>query len=258
MENVYQAPQADLSLHEARPYNQGSLEKAMAGDYEFEIGKTISEAWERTSGSKGAIWIALILYTVVVGISAVIFQNILGYQAENPLAKGWTILIVYQLLQNFVSLPLLAGFMMVAIKLAVNTPVKPTEVVQYFRKIVPLIGTMLLMYVLIAIGLVLLVIPGIYLMIAYGMALPLVVEKNLSPWQALEASRKAITHRWFSVFGFYLLLSLILLVSIIPLFIGLIWALPLAMLAFAILYRNMFGCEPETVQAPAIESRNGS
>jgi uncharacterized membrane protein len=248
MENVYQAPKADLSISNAKPYTQGSLEKGIAGDYEFEMGKTLKEAWERTYGSKGTIWVSLILYAVVVGITGVILQNLLGYKPENPLGSGWVTITAYQLIQNFVSLPLLAGFMMVAIKLVVNAPVKPTEVVMYFRKFLPLLGTMLLMYLLIAIGLLLLVLPGIYLMVAYGMALPLVVEKNLSPWQALEASRKAITHRWFSIFGFYLLLTLILVVSMIPLLIGLVWAVPLAMLAFGIVYRNIFGCEPDTAQ----------
>ena len=34
---------------------------------------------------------------------------------------------------------------------------------------------------------------------AYLLAIPLVVERGLSPWQALEASRKAITQHWFKV-----------------------------------------------------------
>ena len=73
----------------------------------------------------------------------------------------------------------------------------------------------------------LLLIPGIYLSIAYRLAIPLVVERGLSPWQALEASRKAISQHWFKVFGLFFVLMLIMLLSMIPLGIGLIWTLPL-------------------------------
>ena len=103
------------------------------------------------------------------------------------------------------------------------------------------------MYIMVLIGFLLLVIPGIYLMIAYYMAMPLVVEKGMSPWQALETSRKAVTHRWFSVFGFFIVIAIILVVSSIPLGLGLIWTLPMVMIAYGILYRNMFGVEAETV-----------
>jgi uncharacterized membrane protein len=67
------------------------------------------------------------------------------------------------------------------------------------------------------------------------------VDKGLSPWQALEASRKAITPRWFAVFGMLLLLGLLFVLGAIPLLIGLIWITPLYLIALGILYRNIFG-----------------
>jgi hypothetical protein len=63
----------------------------------------------------------------------------------------------------------------------------------------------------------------------------------------MDASRKAITHRWFAVFGLFVLLGLINLVAMIPLGIGLIWFLPLTVIAGGILYRNIFGCEAQTL-----------
>ena len=101
------------------------------------------------------------------------------------------------------------------------------------------------MYILVAIGFLLLVLPGIYLMVAYSLAMPLVVEKGLSPWQALEASRKAITKSWFRFIGLGLAIMVIMIVSMIPLGIGMIWTIPMAMIAFGIAYRNIFGYEGE-------------
>ncbi|MNG14005.1 hypothetical protein D3C84_977260 [compost metagenome] len=70
------------------------------------------------------------------------------------------------------------------------------------------------------------------------------VERGLSPWQALEASRKAITQHWFKVFGLCLLLGLITMVSAIPLGIGLVWSIPLFVIAMGVLYRTIFGVLP--------------
>ena len=71
-----------------------------------------------------------------------------------------------------------------------------------------------------------------------------VVERGLTPWQALEASRKAITQHWFKVFGLFLLLGLITLISAIPLGIGLVWTIPLFVIAMGVLYRTIFGVLP--------------
>jgi uncharacterized membrane protein len=80
--------------------------------------------------------------------------------------------------------------------------------------------------------------------VAYILAIPLVVERKLSPWQALETSRKAITQHWFKVFGLFLVLGVIVLVSAIPLGIGLVWTLPMAIIAIGVLYRTIFGVLP--------------
>ena len=63
------------------------------------------------------------------------------------------------------------------------------------------------------------------------LAIPLIVERGLSPWQAMEASRKAITQHWFKVFGLFLLL-------------GLIWTIPLFVMVMGVLYRTIFGVLP--------------
>jgi len=69
----------------------------------------------------------------------------------------------------------------------------------------------------------------------------------MSPWQALETSRKTVTHKWFAVFGLLIVLSLINMIAMIPLGIGLIWTLPLTMLVMGAIYKIMFGIEASTL-----------
>ena len=58
------------------------------------------------------------------------------------------------------------------------------------------------------------------------------MEKGLSPWKALEASRKAISKCWFRFVGLGFVVMLIMLVGMLPLGIGLIWVMPLMLIAF--------------------------
>jgi uncharacterized membrane protein len=151
------------------------------------------------------------------------------------------------LIQMFVTLPLSAGLFMLGLKLVVRAPVEVTEIFQHFGKVLTLVGTSLLMYLMILIGLCFFILPGLYLASAYTLAIPLVVEKDLGPWEALEASRKAMTHHWFGFLGLYILMGLLVLFSALPLLIGLIWTLPFSMLLKGVVYRTVFGYEGETL-----------
>jgi uncharacterized membrane protein len=73
---------------------------------------------------------------------------------------------------------------------------------------------------------------------------PLVAAQNLPPWQAMETSRRAITHKWFRVFGLVLVTALITGVSAIALLIPLFWTLPFFMLTTAVLYKRIFHAAP--------------
>ncbi len=249
MTDIYQAPAGSMA-QKTKPYDgQGSVENGIAGNYDFQIGAIISEAWNRTSGNKGTLWLALLLYMIVMTVFSFALQFILGllgltYHEGDPIGK----MIIYQLasqLQLFVTLPLIVGFNMMGVKIAVDAPVEVTEIFAYFKKVLVLVGTSILYYLMIIIGLCLLVLPGIYLMVAYLLAFPLVAEKNMGPWEALETSRKAITHHWFKFVGLYLLLALIMLVSAIPLGIGLIWTLPMSTILVGVVYRTVFGYSGE-------------
>ena len=100
------------------------------------------------------------------------------------------------------------------------------------------------MSILIALGFMLLIIPGIYLSIAYMFALPLIVEKNMDFWQAMETSRKAVTQHWFKLFFTGVLMVIIYLISTIPLGLGLIWTIPMFVALHGVLYRRIFGIDP--------------
>jgi hypothetical protein len=56
-----------------------------------------------------------------------------------------------------------------------------------------------------SIGVILCFLPGIYLTIAWVFALPLIIDKRMNFWPAMELSRRVVTRRWFQVFGLMVL-----------------------------------------------------
>jgi uncharacterized membrane protein len=231
--NPYEVPSSNLD----QPSTTGSSPL----NPNWEIGAVLSEAWALSNGFKATFWGGLLIYIGIIMATA-IAMGILGFvmtlvTAELAVATA----VLSQVVQLVVTAPLMAGLFMLGIKRAAGQAVTASMLLNYFPKTLPLFLTYLLMIVLIVIGLVLLVIPGIYLTIAYALALPLLVDKNLGIWESLETSRKGITRCWFRFFGFGIIAFVIVLISAIPLGIGLIWTLPWLYVATGIVYRDVFG-----------------
>lgn len=228
----------------------GSIARGVAGDYPFSIGAILSEAWAKTNGAKGTINGALTLYFLIAVGVMIVFGGVLAVVAfgdEQTLLSAALTEAISQLVTTAVFSPMGAGLFIIGLRRSVNAPISAGTVLAYFHKILPIFLLTVLMYLLIAIGFVLLIIPGIYLGVSYYLALPLLVEKNLGVWAALETSRQAVTKRWFAIFGLFLVLGLINFATIFTLFIGMIWTVPMSVIAFGILYRDVFGVEVATL-----------
>jgi len=265
--NPYSAPKSDLELDKTQG-DVPSISEALSRGYDFSIGEVLSEAWGKINGCKGSIIGAgLVAYglMLLVGFALGLVIGILAVFTKSP-----ELLMVFNLLVNIVSTvlayPLFAGVFLIGIRRAGGYPVRFNMVFACLNQAVPLLLTALLMNLVIyvPIGLLLglayliggfsgglFMLTGllamvyvIYIGISYSLALPLVFERGLSPWQALETSRKAISQRWFKVFGLVLLVWLLMTLSAIPLMIGLIWTIPLMIVVFGVLYRTIFGVLP--------------
>lgn len=231
------------SAYEKPPENQpdqqqGSVESALAGDYDFDIAAIITEAWEKTDGVKWPFQIALSIYGAVyllVGIGVPFVLS--GFTLE---FAGWAE-VIGSLLNLAVAYPVMAGVMMMGLNRAAGRPVYYQMSLQFFTQALPIFILMVVMTIMASLGFLLLIIPGMYLIIAYMFALLLMLDKNMGPWEALETSRKAVTHHWFKIFGIVLVMSVIMMISILPLGIGLIWTLPMMYIMNGLLYQRIFG-----------------
>lgn len=112
-----------------------------------------------------------------------------------------------------------------------------------FHYFVPLILIAIVGGILTSFGYVLLLIPGIYLSVAYMFGGMLVLDRKLEFWQALETSRKIITKEWFSMFGFLILLVLLNFVGVLALGVGVIVTSLITGCALTAAYHDIIGIE---------------
>lgn len=102
-----------------------------------------------------------------------------------------------------------------------------------------IVGTIILV-----VGFCCLIIPFIYLAVAYGFANLLITDKQISFWDGLEGSRKTVTRHWWSVFGLMLLSIPFIILGCVCLGVGILVALPLIMGAMVYAYEDLFNPAP--------------
>ena len=101
-----------------------------------------------------------------------------------------------------------------------------------------------LMLALIFLGILVLLIPVFYLTVIWMFSLPLVIDKGLGFWQAMETSRKVVSKHWFSVFGLLIVIALIYFVGMLLCCVGVFLSFPLGIAATMYAYENLFSaCE---------------
>ena len=242
--NPYEAPKAELDslLGPSMPAN---LVNAVEGRYQFTVGEVMDEAWRLVKGMKASFWAAAALIglicLVVSAIGGFVITIVVG-EAPNAVAQqamnsGFNVLLA----------PLLAGLEMMCVRRALGLPISFATAFSYFPKTGSVLAGAFLVTLLSWLGMLALLIPGIYLIVGYDLVVKLICDQNLSPWAAMETSRKAIGHRWWSVFGLGLLVALLTSLSALGLLIPLIWTVPWSMMTGAVLYRRIFYAQTPTV-----------
>jgi len=248
----------------------GSIEKALQGQYSIDVPSVLKEAWQLTLRSRISINLGL-LFTLVLGVVVSFFisdmmggieQVIKDQQASTLLNIAVTLIIS----------PFIVGVEMMGIFHAVGLKTNSKLVFAFLKRGSWVAVCALLSTVLVMIGMSLYFLPGIFLAVALSLALPLVVEKKLSPIKAITLSIQTTRFQWFKLFAIYMLLILMLFLSLIPLVIlaetqlsviGVVFFLfaitflaPLFYNVKGILYREIFGMQLHAVDVATAQTND--
>ncbi len=79
----------------------------------------------------------------------------------------------------------------------------------------------------------------IYTFTRIMLAVPFLLMQNTGAWEAIVLSFRATRCNFWRIVGWYISLWLIMVISIIPVGIGLIWTLPLVYIAYGMVYKTL-------------------
>jgi uncharacterized membrane protein len=106
------------------------------------------------------------------------------------------------------------------------------------------LGASILFGLAVAVGFVLLIVPGIIVALMFMFTTFIVIDRGLGPIEAMKESHRITNgHKW-SLLGFTLMLVLINLLGVIALVVGLLVSIPVSSLAVAHAYRVLSGRTP--------------
>ena len=187
----------------------------------IDVGSCLGRAWDKMMGD---LW-------TIVGISALVW---LALSASHAVYVGIVI-----------TGPLLGGLYYYYLKKIRGQTAELQDAFAGFTlAFVQLLLASVVSGALIALGLALCVIPGIYLAVAWCFALPLIIDKQMSFWDAMELSRKTINQSWWSALWLVVVCGLINLGGGLLCCVGIFFTLPLTGLAMMYAYNDVFGAIP--------------
>jgi uncharacterized membrane protein len=103
--------------------------------------------------------------------------------------------------------------------------------------------------ILVAIGFVLLIVPGIIAMLMFMFSSFIVIDREKGPIESMAVSKLITKGKRWPLLGFILLLLLINIAGLLALVVGLLVTIPVSTLAFAHAYRVLGGPAPATRDA---------
>lgn len=106
-------------------------------------------------------------------------------------------------------------------------------------KLLRAIGATILYYAMVAVGLVLLIVPGIYLAVRFGQYQVAIVDKDLGILESFAYSSSITTNNRMNLFVLALLSLLIFIAGCAALVVGIFFTIPVAWLSWMVAYRWM-------------------
>ncbi|HVM47465.1 MAG TPA: GYF domain-containing protein [Candidatus Acidoferrum sp.] len=223
-------------------------EELLARDYDLDIGNCLSRGWQLL---KLHFW-PIVGISLLVGICIFVINQLLGLltrPAINDMVYhhhvspgGIGIILAISFLSTPLYTILIAGLYRYYIALIRG---EPAGVGTAFSGFGPAIGHLVLLGLatgfLNLIAFCLCVLPGIYTSVAWMFAIPLVIDRGLGFWQAMELSRRLVTRHWFLVFALVLVVGLVSVAGVIACCVGLLATVPLGWMSLMYAYEDIFG-----------------
>ncbi|HEV3215894.1 MAG TPA: hypothetical protein VGZ27_09240 [Vicinamibacterales bacterium] len=198
-----------------------------------DIGSAISRGWALVRDNLGILAGATVLgWLITIGLA---FVPVLGWVVGIVLLGGLDYLFIRRIRGETVQVgDMFAGFNLAFLHLTMAGLVK---------------------WLLTSLGFVLCVLPGIYLSVGYVFVLPLVIDKKMEFWPAMEVSRRVVDRHWWSTFALVIVLALIVLAGFLVCLVGMVVTVPVATASLMYVYEDLFGPEALALRNEEVPDR---
>lgn len=224
------------------------LQQSLQQGYTLSPKAIFQEAWQRIYGAK----MPLLLATIgVVGCWLILNQLLVNMAGEGE-ELSWQLSLL-GLLISMVIAPMTGGLDMMGVHRSVDRPIRANQIFDYFRFLIPLAVASFLMGLIsnvfmplgqmLGLPAELAMLPVLILSVALMFTFPLMLEKGLSPIQAIITSLRLFSRQWITLLSIHMVMTLLFALAVLTLGVGLIWLVPLYTVIKGILYREACGVE---------------
>ncbi len=171
-------------------------------------------------------------------MGAFIVFNIVQSAASNYFRET-ALSIVVSLAFSALSVFLEIGLIKIVLKLVDGMKAEFAELWAYPKYFVNLLASSILFFIIVGVGFILLIVPGIYLALRLQFYSYYVVDKNAGITDSLKMSWEKTRGKVFDLFLFALLLIALNILGALALLVGLLVTIPVSFVAVTLLYRKL-------------------
>ena len=201
--------------------SKDKLDALIVTGYDFDIQEAFVKAWNLFKAQP----IMSIAYTMLI-----ISIQLLFFAYFQPFTLFYSI---------FLAPPLFSGFYLAANRINQNLPITYPDFFTGFKFFGPVIAIWLVGQVLTFLGIVLLILPGIYLLVGYSFSVLMAIFGGYDFWNSLEASRKLITVKWWKFFTLTLVLIVMNALGLLMFGIGLLVSIPMTFYVTYVIFEDL-------------------
>lgn len=195
-------------------------------------GAAVKFGWKKATENLGM----LLAVTFVVLLAQIVLMLIASWMMSLHWTLGFLFYLVYLVAVYYLTF----GFVKILLNIVDGKEVSFQDLlVKDFGHLLNFFLTCLLYSVIVGVGFLLLVVPGILFGLKFLFAPLLAIDKGLGPIEALKESNRLTDGMKWDLIGFFNVVSLVIVIGYAALLVGVLLALPTAALAFIHVYRNL-------------------
>jgi hypothetical protein len=230
-----------------------TIEEIVPGSEPIDVMACVKRGFDLTVRNFGSILLVGVVYVAIsigVGVIVALVDRALGYGPGNSTSihadfgAGFSTAResgspLGVLIRNLVSIFLSLGATRIGLNLVSGREISVEMLFGGSKKFLPAVGATILYMLMVCIGLVLLIVPGVYLAMRYGQYLTAMVDRDLGVFESFSYSSTLTTNNRMNLFLLALMAILISLAGCLALCIGLLFAMPVIWLGWVVAYRWM-------------------